>query len=164
MFGLEPEESLATYQFVKEHAPYVPQTMGIFHWIAGAAQVYRDHHLQREVARRVATVQAITWMWEYSYPRITSAYRPPLYQRYLQRRWDAGDREGLTARPASRSWHMVGRAIDVDANADAFWKFRDLMLEYGFRWGGDFTRPDDVHFDLPGPRQLTIDQLISEGA
>jgi hypothetical protein len=54
-----------------------------------------------------------------------------------------------------RSWHVMGRAIDVHIGSEncadylplaAFWK------QMGGRWGGEFPGfPDCVHFELPHP-------------
>lgn len=99
------------------------------------------------------------------YPRgilIVSGYRSPKRQLELQNRWDSGDRVGLVARPASRSWHMQGLAVDVNTREQGFPFFRDIMLQLpGVRWGGNFNRKDNVHFDLPIGKPLSIQQLLS---
>lgn len=100
-----------------------------------------------------------------SYPEIVSGYRSPERQLELIDAWNAGDRFGLIARPASKSWHMQGRAIDVRIPAsEAMWSdFIMFMKAFGTRWGGDFRATDPVHFDAPGPKQYTAAQLIVRG-
>lgn len=93
-------------------------------------------------------------------PDIISGYRDPARQRELRQRWDTGRRAGLVARPALRSWHMVGRAIDVQ-RVRGFDLYRQVMEELGVRWGGRFNNPDPVHFDLPDTNQPpTFDELL----
>lgn len=84
--------------------------------------------------------------------QIESAYRSPEYQRELQRKWDAGIRAGLKSRPADSSLHSQGRAFDVSivgpAPANAWANLGSLGEAFGLRWGGTFSDPDPVHFDL----------------
>lgn len=82
-------------------------------------------------------------------PAITSGYRSPQKQRELLKRWEAGD-PGVVAKPARTSWHMEGRAIDVDTSHPNFDAFRQMWEDSGGRWGGRFSDPDEVHFDVPG--------------
>jgi len=119
--------------------------------------------LDPRIARFVAAGQ--TWLTQRGYQpvRITSGYRSPVRQRELQQRWDSGDRTGLVARPATRSWHMQGLAVDVSTRSESFGQFRDIMLYYGLRWGGNFRNYDPVHFDLPTGMLLSINQLLVSG-
>lgn len=118
--------------------------------------------LSREFAIYVAVVRGLMRYEGYPPPIITSGYRSPEYQRDLQQRWDSGNRKGLVARPANRSWHMQGRAIDVSTGGPNFNLFTSIMTSLpDVRWGGNFRRSDPVHFDLPGERLLSIDQLLS---
>lgn len=82
-------------------------------------------------------------------PDIVSGLRPPRRQRELLDRWQMGDRAGLVARPACRSWHMNGKAIDVETRVPGFDFYTYVMQEWGVRWGGTFQTPDPVHFDWP---------------
>lgn len=82
-------------------------------------------------------------------PAIVSGYRSPAKQRELLQRWEAGD-PGIVAKPARFSWHMEGRAIDVDTSHPNFEAFRQMWEDSGGRWGGRFSNPDAVHFDVPG--------------
>lgn len=117
--------------------------------------------LEYEIAWRVAAAQ--TWLQQNRIPAvlITSGYRSPIRQQLLLDRWNSGDRSGLVAKPSNRSWHMQGLAIDVDTGGIGFVVFRDVMLYYGARWGGNFRNRDSVHFDYPIGRPKTIDQLLT---
>ena len=94
---------------------------------------------------------------------ITSGYRSPKRQYQLQQKWDAGNRKGLVTRPATYSWHMQRRAIDVSTRGLDFNRFRDAMVQWGCRWGGNFKAYDPVHFDLPKGKPLSINQLLING-
>ena len=83
---------------------------------------------------------------------LNSAYRSQTYQLELQRRWDRGDRIGLTSRPATSSLHSSGRAFDVGIVGPdpppAVWEAIGRVGEaLDLRWGGRFADPDPVHFD-----------------
>lgn len=80
-------------------------------------------------------------------PDIVSGLRPPRRQRELLDRWQLGDRAGLVTRPACQSWHMNGKALDVETEVAGFDAYRYLMTQWGARWGGNFDDP--VHFDWP---------------
>lgn len=115
-----------------------------------AAEHYR---LALDVAIRVALAQAYAATVAGQAPEIVSGFRDPMRQLELIRMWDAGQRTGLATRPAERSWHMVGRAVDVDTNAAGFDAFRQAAVSLGARWGGTFSRPDAPHFDFPAALQ-----------
>ena len=83
-------------------------------------------------------------------PPIVSGYRDLSKQQSLYRRWRAGD-PGVIVRPARTSWHTEGRAIDVDRTHPNFETFVRMWEDSGGRWGGRFSKPDPVHFDVPGP-------------
>lgn len=122
-------------------------------------------HLDPKFAPYVAAAQ--TWIQQHGYQPvvITSGYRSPLHQLELQNRWDAGNRVGLRARPATYSWHMQGLAVDVSTRDPSFTAFRTVMLSFDehIRWGGDFRKSDPIHFDLPIGNRLSIKQLIAQG-
>jgi len=82
--------------------------------------------------------------------RIISGFRSLEYQMELQRRWDAGDREGLAYRPATNSDHTRGRAVDVSGNEEVLRAYarRWRALGPSHIWGGDFSAPDPNHFAL----------------
>lgn len=54
-----------------------------------------------------------------------------------------------------RSWHVMGRAIDVhigSENCQDYVPLANFWKRLGGRWGGDFPGfPDCVHFELPHP-------------
>lgn len=71
-------------------------------------------------------------------------------QRELFRLWLAGDPR-VTFRPAARSWHLLGRAIDLRKGSPTFDAFRVgwAVVTRGFgRDGASFG--DLGHFDVPG--------------
>ena len=80
----------------------------------------RNWGLQQPLAYRVSLSMVTAYLWSSEIPVITSGYRSPLRQKHLQSLWDAGKRQGLVARPATRSWHMQGLAVDVGRSGDAF--------------------------------------------
>ena len=71
---------------------------------------------------------------------ITSGYRSQAYQDSLRRRWDAGDRTGLTSKPALKSKHTDGLAVDVSRPTPYF---ASLMRQYGM------IRIGKNHFEAP---------------
>lgn len=68
---------------------------------------------------------------------------------------------GAIVKPATHSNHMVGHAIDCNLLHDGILynsqkmqtdqgiirQFINDLKAAGFRWGGDFGKPDPVHFD-----------------
>jgi hypothetical protein len=72
---------------------------------------------------------------------------------------------GAVVPPATRSQHLIGRAVDgnfidgtivttsamMNANrqSPAVTAFIDAAKRAGLRWGGDFQRRDTIHFDAP---------------
>ena len=68
---------------------------------------------------------------------------------------------GAIVTPATHSNHMIGHAIDCNLSSDGAYynskkmqsdtgkirKFIDEVKLSGMRWGGDFGKPDPVHFD-----------------
>lgn len=117
------------------------------------AQKFR---LIEAVALRHAWATALLW-WYYGYdeparPDIVSGFRSPAKQRRLLSRWQAGDTRGLVAKPACRSWHTLGRAMDVESDVAGFGPYAFFLSEwFGMRDGRTFDDPG--HFDLPGPSQ-----------
>jgi hypothetical protein len=88
---------------------------------------------------------------------IVSGVRSAAEQAALRARWDAGDRRGLSARPALVSAHTRGRAVDLNlAHEDGrIWRQQDTpelwpwlaaeLRRYQIRWGGP---SDPNHFEL----------------
>lgn len=119
--------------------------------VAQAERLHYDEHLHPEIAARYAAADAVLRSrFGEGAPPITSGFRSPAKQRELLRRFEAGD-PGIVVRPARTSWHMEGRAIDVSRGHPMFDTFRAVWEDSGGRWGGRFSNPDDVHFDVPGP-------------
>lgn len=91
---------------------------------------------------------------------VVSGYRDPAHQAQLLARWNAGDRTGLVAKPALRSKHSEGLAVDlafvwrgstvpVRDTPREYWQYlADLFAPVGVRWGGTFRSPDINHFDI----------------
>lgn len=110
------------------------------------------------LVRRATWIHAVATYWlariGFDFPArpdIISGFRSPERQAELLERWLAGDRQGIAARPACRSWHTVGRAWDVQTQVQGFQWYRYFCEYLGARWGGRFSSPDVPHFDLPGP-------------
>lgn len=97
---------------------------------------------------RLRAQYLLGWLRWYGLPaRLISARRSVAHQLALLR---AGR---TTAGLGSR--HLYGRAFDIDFSrpvADTppeWWQFAGWLGQYlGLRWGGHFTKPDVVHFDL----------------
>ena len=81
---------------------------------------------------------------------IESAWRSYEYNKRLQERWDQGEREGLTVRPADSSLHSTGDAVDLSFASTKFTEaFRDWWVHVeNNRWGGSFLPRDPNHYDL----------------
>lgn len=117
------------------------------------------HHFMHGIAKgldqETALVYAIlAWNYEVfaqeSAPRITSGRRSFAHQLTLRERWIRGDRRGLVVKPALHSQHTLGRAFDIERKRRAIAAFAGWAPRLGIRWGGNFTNPDPVHFDLKG--------------
>lgn len=119
----------------------------------GALNEAEAHGLNRNGLPARAHAWATAMLRWYNYgeperPDIISGYRSPAEQARLRRRWERGDREGLVAPPACRSWHTVRRAIDVEDEVAGFRPYAWLLTEHtGARDGRSFDDPG--HFDWP---------------
>jgi len=84
-------------------------------------------------------------------PRIISGFRTQQRQRDLFVRWSRGD-PGVPFRPAKRSWHTLGRAIDTDRSNPTWNLFQRVWGQWMAGVGRDgATFGDAGHFDVPGP-------------
>lgn len=104
--------------------------------------------LTRAAAEAYATL--MWWGEHYGYRAapIVSGRRSWWQQRRLRAAWDRGDRAGLAVRPAARSAHTQGTAFDVQ-RVPHLWVYGELARYLpGVRWGGTFSEPDPIHFDL----------------
>lgn len=121
----------------------------------GAYAEARSFDVIEAVALRHAWATALMWYWygatEAQRPDIISGFRSPARQAELLQRWKAGVTDGIAARPACRSWHMTGRALDVEDLGPWLDVYGWLMREMGMRWGIEFG--DTNHFDYPGDSQ-----------
>ena len=68
---------------------------------------------------------------------------------------------GAIVKPATQSNHMIGHAIDcnlmhqgkfynsklMQSDTGIVRQFINELKTHGIRWGGDFNKPDPVHFD-----------------
>lgn len=120
--------------------------------VRGALREARLHGLDPAVADAHAWATGVLAYYGYTEPDrpdIISGRRDPEHQRRLIHAWDSGDRRGLTTRPAVRSWHLLGRAVDVETAVRGFLPYAWLLTFTGARDGRQFTPPDPGHFDWP---------------
>lgn len=92
--------------------------------------------------------------------RVVSGYRSPEYQSRLRAQWDSGNRAGLVVRPAVRSRHSDGLAVDlafsykgypipVRDTPRQYWQYlAEILAPVGVIWGGTFRSPDVNHFEI----------------
>lgn len=103
------------------------------------------------MSRRAAEAYATLAWWgeHYGIPaaQIVSGKRSAREQRALQQAWDRGDRRGLAVRPASSSAHTRGEAWDLPRGQHLAY-YAAWAPYLGVRWGGNFSDPDPIHFDL----------------
>jgi hypothetical protein len=115
--------------YAVERAPELMQRWGV------TAEIALRYLIADAILRRLRDRAA---------PAIISGYRSKERQDELRRRWDAGDRRGLSYRPAENSRHETGRALDVEPRDE---EFAFLWRAMGGRDGATFTTPDPDHFD-----------------
>lgn len=92
--------------------------------------------------------------------RVVSGYRSAIYQDQLRERWDRGDRAGIFARPAVKSRHSSGLAVDLafswqgypvpvrETPRQYFAYLAEILAPVGVIWGGTFRSPDLNHFEV----------------
>jgi hypothetical protein len=123
-------------------------------WIE--AQEWRLHPRAVRLHAWATAVLAYYGFMEPGRPDIISGYRSPEEQRKLLRRWESGDREGLAARPAKRSWHMhegpngepAALAWDVEDHVNGYSMYEQQLRRIrNIKVGADFG--DTGHFALP---------------
>lgn len=103
--------------------------------------------LRQELLARYGIIYAVMLLTDNGHaPPIISGFRSLEDQAELNRRYQRGE---TTNKPARRSWHTEGLAIDVFTRWPKFNVFKDLWILLGGRWGGRFGLPDIPHFDFP---------------
>jgi len=124
-------------------------------WPKEAASYFRDTWgIDSDAAAKFALLYVLLYLAGLK-PRITSGFRDPAKQIELQRRWDAGDRAGLRARPATSSKHSVtgwlkkpaAVAIDIVSTNEKL--AADIAKALGLRPGYYFSDRDPGHYDIP---------------
>lgn len=128
--------------------------MTLSDWLKAVQQVLIDEYgLNSGFAEKISYLYYWSQMYGISFD-ITSGWRDPKRQAALRARWDRGDRAGLIARPATTSKHCntrLGRpsSLAVDVSSSDLSTLGEWAVKYlDLRWGGNFRRPDPVHFDV----------------
>ena len=87
-------------------------------------------------------------------PIILSGCRSPERQRFLQREWDEGRREGLAVRPSDTSKHLPDpfgfcRAFDLANTSNWLAVMGPVVAQKwpNIEWGGTFIPRDPRHFE-----------------
>ena len=85
--------------------------------------------------------------------KVTSLVRSREEQQRLYDAWLARGKTGLPAAPPGKSKHEQGIAFDVaiagGGSPEQWQRLGRLGKSMGLRWGGDFSRSDPVHFEIP---------------
>jgi len=85
---------------------------------------------------------------QHGYPAwITSGRRSSQKQAKLYAAWRAG-KSKYPAAPPGRSLHELGLAVDIGSTAEGLQVAGFLAPYCGLTWGGRFSDPDPVHFEL----------------
>jgi hypothetical protein len=121
-------------------------------WAKAAAPYFRDAYgLEGNFALPIARLFVALWGQGLN-PRVTSGFRDPSKQKEMQARWDAGNRAGLRARPATNSAHtatgFLGRpaakAIDIVSSDEK--KAADIASRLKVGAGLYFQKSDPGHY------------------
>lgn len=109
--------------------------------------------LNREISNSYALITAaIEILLGQQPPEIVSGLRTPARQRRLFEQWKRGDPR-VRFQPARRSWHMLGRAFDLQSGNPTFEAFRVGWQAIEGQTGRDGASFGDLgHFDRPGDR------------
>ena len=85
--------------------------------------------------------------------KVTSLVRSREEQQRLYDAWLARGKTGLPAAPPGKSKHEQGLAFDVaiqgGGSPEQWQRLGQVGKSMGLRWGGDFSRADPVHFEIP---------------
>jgi RHS repeat-associated protein len=92
-------------------------------------------------------------------PQINSGYRSIASQGNIP----ANNPNGVAA--PGQSWHNVGDAVDIQLNpaTQTGQEIIAAMTSAGLTWGGTWSSPDNVHFQLPGSK-VSANGIVSSGA
>jgi len=92
-------------------------------------------------------------------PQINSGYRSVASQGNIP----ANNPNGVA--PPGKSWHNVGLAVDFQLNpaTQTGQEIIAAMEEVGLTWGGTWSSPDNVHFQLP-PNVIHSNGTVTSGA
>lgn len=121
-------------------------------WIDEVTEILGDGYgLANDFAGPVAVFLAYCSSYGLA-PHIQRGWTDPEVQKAMQRQWDAGNREGLRARPATDSLHTrtdwtglpAARAVDVTTNSDG--QAAAIARALGIGVGADFRDPDPGHY------------------
>lgn len=121
-------------------------------WARKAAPYFaRAYGLEGNFAGRVSRLYIALWAKRLN-PRVTSGFRDPAKQKAMQERWDAGDRAGLRARPATNSKHSnttwlgqpAATAIDMPSSDEK--AAAEVARQLGLGAGLYFQKSDPGHF------------------
>jgi hypothetical protein len=93
-------------------------------------------------------------------PMITSGFRTGADQERAAAQARAA---GRPAAPIGHSPHQVGLAADMNSRVPAatFDATKNALTGQGLTWGGNFRKPDDVHFQLPAAGTPTSSAAVS---
>ncbi len=98
-------------------------------------------------------------------PVVRSAYRSCAEQ---AEQWSIGrmpgdTRKTVTQAQGCKSWHVLGRAVDIDLTPPDYARMGEIAKQLGGKWGGDFKGfPDVGHVEFhPG---ITIEQACPDPA
>lgn len=121
-------------------------------WALNATNYFKDGlGLDGGFARQTARLFILLYKHGLN-PQITSGFRDPGKQKRMQQLWDAGQRAGLRARPASISKHTetnwigkpAAKAVDMKANDEKL--AAKLAQSIGIGSGLFFASPDPGHY------------------
>lgn|SRR5574341_623242 len=127
------------------------QVGALENWARAAVPWFESQGATSKAALAFARLYAYSWAAGLQ-PRVTSIFRDPAHQKELQRRWDAGNRAGLRARPADASKHTetgwfgrpAAKAMDMPTRDDR--RAAEIARFVGLGTGESFTQPDAGHY------------------
>lgn len=112
-------------------------------WLKQAAEyLVSQWGIKVEAAPKFAMLYVYLWSYGLN-PRITSGHRSQAKQDAMRAAWDRGDRAGLKYRPAEKSRHTSGVAMDIVTSNPK--QAADIARALGMKTGIDYG--DDVHFE-----------------